>query len=256
MHLNQQRCVTFSIFARTLSSKDNYSKVVTIHNAAVSPKSHTHTRTQFLQLHAPELETELWIFSYSKIFCRLIVVFEWFHPTCNQLSIKALYCTYFWFFHREMNLSLEKCHARMPQVACEAAWYYDAKMVDWPVFVFHLATLQSSVKHDLTMARVLCLYWCYLCAHARPKATQNGHEGSGWQCPQSLPSGFRLAASGKSWLPLPFLKSLQTTSKQGDDGNKSWFDHSFLPCLTVEESQNLPEPALAAERTTLRWISL
>lgn len=85
MHLNQQSCVIFSIFARTSSLKDNFFKVVTIHNAAVSPKTKHTPHTHAFPATHPIWKPSFWTFC-SKTFCRSIFVFEMIQTNLKSIE--------------------------------------------------------------------------------------------------------------------------------------------------------------------------
>lgn len=157
MHLNQQSCVIFSIFARTSSSKDNYffrsgykstMQRFLQKQTRTLPPPHTHTDThaQFFQPRAPELETEFRPFLRSKPLCSQTGPARP-TPTWSQLNVKAL-------------LPPPQPHPLMPLPSLRRGVCQDAvggllrpparsqsvKVVVWPLFVFHLVRLPNSVS--------------------------------------------------------------------------------------------------------------
>lgn len=153
MHLNQQSCVIFSIFARTSSSKDNYffKNGCNSQCSSFSKNKDTHPIHTVFPATRPELETEFWTFC-SKTFCRSLFVSQRPFPTWNQQNMKALYFSVLSVFHCEMNehhpreISSQDATgglSRPPNLS------ENVKTVIWPVFVFHLVMLPSPVSPPL-----------------------------------------------------------------------------------------------------------
>lgn len=176
MHLNQQSCVIFSIFARTSSSKDNYF-FKSGYNSQCSSFSknkhtpHTHMRAHNFSNHnAPELETEFWTFLCSEPFCRAICIWM---PRSDLKSIEhegasvpPTFC-----------LSVVGC-ARTLQVACwgHLRVFRKHKGGGWAT-VFHLVILAkfSQCTASPWLFPPLSTVGIYL--HAQCQATHQNERG-------------------------------------------------------------------------------
>ena len=86
MHLNQQSCVIFSIFARTSSSKDNYFFKSGCNSQCRSfLQKQTHSPHTVFPTNVPELEIEFWTFCLKPIAGQ-----SWYLNQIN-LNIKVFY---------------------------------------------------------------------------------------------------------------------------------------------------------------------
>ena len=109
MHLNQQSCVIFSIFARTSSSKDNYFCKSGCNSQCSSFSQNTHTH------HTPRLSSHMplnWKLSFGPPFPKPSAGPSLYLKDPFQLEInwilRRFTSVYFQFFHHEMN----KCYPR------------------------------------------------------------------------------------------------------------------------------------------------
>lgn len=114
MHLNQQSCVIFSIFARTSTSKDNY-----FFKSGCNSQCSSFLQKQTLTTHT-RFSSHMslnWKLSFGPSVPKPIAGQSWYLNEVN-LIFRCFTSMYFRFFHHEMNMTPEKFQAKILRVAC------------------------------------------------------------------------------------------------------------------------------------------
>lgn len=172
MHLNQQSCVIFYIFARTSSLKDSYF-LKSGYNSQCSSfsKTYTHTHTHKFPSHMPlNWKLSFGPFSLSQNLLHINLCL-WSNPAWNQLNIKAQYFHVLSIFasrdeYYSKETSSQDAVGGLPRLPSSLE---HVKMVVWPLFVFHLVTGKSPSVHHCTMVALFSFpsRWRYLYAQCQ-----------------------------------------------------------------------------------------
>lgn len=177
MHLNQQSCVIFSIFARTSSSKDNYFFKSGYNSQCSSFSKNKHASpTHTTHTHAPTFSSHMplnWKLSFGPSSVP--------HPSAGQsVSENAPIQRELNWLRRRFCPTHLRSHGRgvrqgryrwPAEATCECS--ENEKVVAGPLFVFHLVIEQNPVSAPLTLALPSSVYCSALPPRSVPGDTQH-----------------------------------------------------------------------------------